>query len=179
MSLSTLTLAAAETVEHSNPLVPETPELIWGAISFLILLLLVAKFIFPTITKTLDERTKNIEGKLEEAERQRAAAQDLLRQYEVKLNEARDEAQRIVEQARGNADRLEEELRGKAEEQARRIVERAQETINAERDRALASLRGEVGQLAVDLAAKVVGNSLDRDRQLGLVDQYIAELQST
>ena len=99
-------------------------------------------------------------------------------EYDLKLKEAHVESQRILDQARANASRLEAELRAKAEEQSQRIIERAQETINAERDRALQSLRGEVGGLAVDLATRVVGESLDRERQLRLVDQYINDLAS-
>jgi F-type H+-transporting ATPase subunit b len=176
--LSPAVLAAAETTEHANPLVPEWNELFWSIVSFLVLLLLVAKYVFPRIRKVFSERSANIEGKLELAENERQQANQLLAAYENKLKEANTEAARILEQARANADRLETELRAKAEEQAQRIVERAQETINAERERALQSLRSEVGGLAVDLAERVVSDSLDRDRQLRLVDQYIKDLPS-
>jgi F-type H+-transporting ATPase subunit b len=177
--LSTAVLAAAEhatTPEHSNPLIPEWNELFWSIVSFLVLLALVAKYVFPRIRKVFAERSANIEGKLELAENERQQANALLAAYENKLKEANAEAARILEQARSNADRLEGELRVKAEEQAQRIVDRAQETINAERERALQSLRTEVGGLAVDLAERVVAESLDRDRQLRLVDQYIKDL---
>lgn len=170
---------AAEAVEHSNPLIPETNELIWGAVCFVLLFVLIGRKVFPVINKTFSERTANIEGKLDQAERERQEAQDLLKQYQQKLDEAHSEVRRLLDQARSNADRLEAELRAKAEDQARRIVERAQETIAVERDRALQSLRQEVGGLAVDLATRVVGESLDRDRQLRLVDQYLTDLESS
>jgi F-type H+-transporting ATPase subunit b len=176
VSFPSVGLLAAEA--HSNPLIPESNELIWGTVSFLVLLVLVGKFVFPTIDKTFKDRTANIEGKLDRAEKERQDAQDLLEQYKRKLDEAHAEAQRIVDQARSNADRLEAELRVKAEEEAQRIVERARAAVGAERERAIAELRGEVGSLAVDLASRVVGESLDRDRHLHLVDQYINELQS-
>lgn len=178
MALAPAVLLAATEAEEHNPLLPETNELIYGALAFLVLLLIMSKVAFPSIQRTLTERSNNIEGKLEEAERQRQEAQRLLTEYRAKLDEAHAEARRLVEQARANADRLETELRAQAEDQARRIVERAQDTINAERERAVQSLRGEVGGLAVDLAARIVNESLDRDRQLRLVDQYLAELES-
>jgi F-type H+-transporting ATPase subunit b len=169
-------LAAA--AADKSPLIPESNELIWGLVSFVLLFAVLSKVAFPSMNKALKERTANIEGKLDYAEHQKQEAAALLRQYEQKLNEATAESQRILDQARANADKLETELRVKAEDQARRIVERAQETIQAERDRAVQSLRAEVGGLAVDLATRVVGESLDRDRQLRLVDQYINELTS-
>jgi F-type H+-transporting ATPase subunit b len=174
-----LLAATEEASEHTNPLIPETNELIWGAVCFVVLLILIGKFVFPSINAMFAERRTNIEGKLDQAELDRQQAQQLLKEYQAKLDEAHAETRRLLDQARANADRLEGELRVKAEDQARRIVERAQETINVERDRALQSLRQEVGGLAVDLASRVVGESLDRDRQLRLIDQYLTELEST
>ncbi len=179
MSLTLSAVLAATGTEHSNPLIPEQNELVWGTISFLVFLAIMSKLVFPRVNASLAERSKNIEGKLDKAEQDRLKAQELLRQYEQKLDEATAESQRIIEHARTNAQRLEAELRQQAEQQAQRIVERAQETIRAERDRALAGLRAEVGSLAVDLASRVVSDSLDYDRQLRLVDQYINELQSS
>lgn len=171
-------IVAAEESAHSNPLVPEVNELVWGLVSFIVLFAVLAKVAFPSLQRTLAERTASIEGKLDRAERERAEAAELLASYQQQLKDAQSQARHILEDARRNAERLESELRAKAEEQARRIVERAQETIQAERDRALQSLRSEVGGLAVDLASRVVGESLDRDRHLRLVDQYIQELDA-
>jgi F-type H+-transporting ATPase subunit b len=177
-ALSTFVFAAAEEGAHSNPLVPEVNELIWGLVSFVILFAVLAKVAFPSLQRTLAERTASIEGKLEQAERERVEAAKLLSDYQQQLRDAQGQARQILEDARRNAERLDAELRAKSEEQARRIVERAQETIQAERDRALQTLRAEVGGMAVDLASKVVGESLDRDRHLRLVDQYIQELDA-
>lgn len=176
--LPTLLAAASGGAEGEahNPLLPATAELIWGSIAFLLLFLVLRKFAFPTVIKTLEERTASIEGKLEQAERDRAEAEELLRAYRHQLAEADAEAARIIASARTNADRLEAELRQKAEEHASRIVERAEQTIRAERDRAIQQLRNEVGTLAVDLASRIVGETLDRDRHLRLVDRYIDEM---
>lgn len=172
-------LAATEHAsgEHTNPLVPEANELIWGTVAFVLLFIVLSKFVFPKLNKALADRTANIEGKLDLAEKQRQEADALVRSYQQKIDEANAEAARIIENARGNADRLEAELRAKAEEQARRIVERANESIETERQRAMQSLQAEVGGMVVDLTTRIVGESLDGDRQLRLVDQYITELQ--
>ena len=57
------------------------------------------------------------------------------------------------------------------------MIERAREDIAGERERAIAEIRREVGSLAVDLAGRVIGDTLDRERQLSLVDRYIEELR--
>jgi F-type H+-transporting ATPase subunit b len=170
-------LLAQETAqEERNPILPAPNELIWGAVAFAILLFLMYRTVFPQVTKLYQERRSNIEGKLEEAESERDEAEQLLQRYRERLAAAEDETQRILEEARANAERIRRDLLAKADADAERRLERATETIRAERDQAIRQLRGEVGTLAVELATKVVGDSLDRDRQLRLVDQYIDQL---
>jgi len=170
-----LVLAAAEG-ESQNPVLPATSELIWGAISFFLLLFVVIKLVWPSIDEAYRNRTANIEGKLKTAENEREEAAQLLEEYRRRLAAAEEETQRIIEEARGAAERLRREIRGKAEGEAERELERARQAIRSERDQAMRDLRREVGTLAVDLAARVLDNSLDRERQLRLVDQYIQEI---
>ena len=168
---------AQEAAEHEqSPILPAANELIWGTVAFLILLFLMYRTVFPSINKAYKDRRENIEGKLEQAEKDREEAEGLLEQYRRRLGEAEDETQRILEQARADAERVRRELLAKAETDAGRELERARQAIRAERDQAILQLRNEVGTLAVELATRVVGDSLDRDRQLRLVDEYIDEL---
>jgi F-type H+-transporting ATPase subunit b len=170
-------LLAQETAqEERNPILPAPNELIWGAVAFAILLFLMYRTVFPQVTKMYQDRRANIEGKLEEAEKERDEAEQLLQKYRERLAAAEDETRRILEEARANAERVRKDLLAKADADAERRLERATETIRAERDQAIRQLRGEVGTLAVELATRVVGDSLDRDRQLRLVDQYIDQL---
>ena len=169
-------LAQEAAGESRNPIFPATNELIWGTIAFLILLFLMYRTVFPSINQALKDRRANIEGKLEQAERERSEADELLEQYRRRLRDAEDETQRILDEARHNAERVRRELLAKAETDAGRELDRARQAIRAERDQAIRQLRNEVGTLAVELATRVVGDSLDRDRQLRLIDQYIDEL---
>jgi F-type H+-transporting ATPase subunit b len=169
-------LAQEAAEEEPSPIFPATNELIWGTIAFLILLFLMYRTVFPSINRAYKDRRANIEGKLEQAERDRDEAEQLLEQYRRRLRDAEDETQRILEEARGNAERVRRELLSKAEADAGRELDRARQAIRAERDQAIRQLRNEVGTLAVELATRVVGDSLDRDRQLRLVDEYIDQL---
>jgi len=162
--------------EGRNPIFPAVNELVWGTIAFLILLFLMYRTVFPSINQAFKDRRANIEGKLEQAERERNEATELLEQYRRRLRDAEDETQRILNEARSNAERVRRELLAKAETDAGRELDRARQAIRAERDQAIRQLRNEVGTLAIELATRVVGDSLDRERQLRLVDQYIDEL---
>jgi F-type H+-transporting ATPase subunit b len=174
--LAIAAVLAAE--DNSNPVVPNLSEFIVGGLAFLILLVLLQRTAFPQVTKLLRDRSENIEGKLQKAERERADAERLLEQYRDKLAAAEDETRRILEEARSNAERVRRELLAKAESDAGRELERAREAIRSERDQAIRQLRGEVGNLAVELATRVVGESLDRDRQLRLIDRYIDDVSN-
>ena len=170
-------ILAQEAAEHEqSPILPAWNELIWGTIAFLILLFLMYRTVWPSVNQAYKDRRANIEGKLEQAEREREEAEQLLEQYRRRLRDAEDETQRMLEEARHNAERVRRDLLAKAEADAGRELDRARQAIRAERDQAIRQLRNEVGTLAVELATRVVGDSLDRDRQLRLVDQYIDEL---
>lgn len=175
-------LAAEEPVggegaaEEHNPLLPETDELIYGSVAFILVFLVLAKFAFPRISKLLEERGERIQGEMQQAEQARAEADRILEQYRAQLANAREEANRIIDEGRQTADALRRDLTEKAERDAQAIVARAQDEIRAERERAFNDLRQQVGELSVELATRVVGESLDRERQLRLVDQYIDDL---
>ena len=174
MHVAIAAVLAAE--DNSNPVVPNLSEFIVGGLAFLILLTILYRTAFPQITRTLRERSENIEGKLQRAERDRDEAERLLQQYRDRLAGAEDETQRILEEARANAERVRRELLAKAEADAGRELERARQAIRSERDQAIQALRREVGGLAVELATRVVGDSLDRERQLRLIDSYIEDV---
>jgi F-type H+-transporting ATPase subunit b len=168
---------AQEAAEHEqSPIFPAINELIWGTLAFLILVFLMYRTVWPSVDKAFKDRRANIEGKLEQAEKDREEAEQLLEQYRRRLRDAEDETKQILDEARTNADRVRRELLAKAETDAGRELDRARQAIRAERDQAIRQLRNEVGTLAVELATRVVGDSLDRDRQLRLIDEYIDEL---
>jgi F-type H+-transporting ATPase subunit b len=175
-----LLVLAQETAEHAeeapNPILPETVELIVGGIVFLIVFAVIAKFAFPQLNKMLTTRTEKIQGDLEKADETRRTAEQELAEYRQQLAGAREEANRIIEEARKTADGLRRDLQAKAEEEAQSTVARAQEEIRAERDRVFQELRAQVGQIAVDLAGRVVGRSLDAKTHERLIDEYIDDV---
>ena len=174
--LSAGTLLAAE--GEPSPLLPHTSELIVGLVAFTLLFLFLRAKVFPVFERTFADRAQAIQGAIAQAERDRAEAQRLLAQYQQQLAQARDEAARIRTEAQSQRAEIVEEARGEARVEAQRIVESAQAQIASERATALAELRREVGTLAVDLASRIVGESLQDDaRQRGTVDRYLTDLE--
>jgi F-type H+-transporting ATPase subunit b len=165
--------------EEHNPILPEPGELIFGALAFLLVFWVLARYAFPRLNEAMKARTEKIQGDLEKAEGARSEAESALKSYEEQLREARAEAGRIIDDARKTAEKMRQDLLAKAEDEARQVVSKAQEEIQGERERAFQELRRQVGELTVDLAERVVGENLNKERQLKLVDGYIEELAGT
>jgi len=163
-----------------NPLVPNWTEVIVGGIAFFIVFGVLYKVLMPRIMATLEARTDAIEGGLQRADEAQAEANRLVDQYKAQLAEARHEAARLREESREEGARIIAELREQGEVERRRIVEAGHTQIEADRQQAFSSLRSEVGALAVELASKIVGESLaDEARQSRVVDRFLAELDSS
>jgi F-type H+-transporting ATPase subunit b len=168
----------ADSTASTNPLLPSWPEFIIGTILFVLVFGVLAKLLLPRIQQTLAERTEMIEGGLARSEEAQAEAKQLLDRYREQLAEARHEAARLREEAREQGAQIIAEMREQAQAEARRVTEAAQAQIEAERQQALTTLRTEVGTLAVELASRIVGESLTEEaRQRRLVDRFLGELE--
>jgi F-type H+-transporting ATPase subunit b len=174
--LHLIVVAAEAATEEKNPILPDVAELLYGALAFIIVFAVLAKFAFPALNKMLQERSAKIQGNIDGAEQARMTAEQELAEYRSQLAGARDESNRIIEEARRTADQLRRDLQAKAEQEAQATVARAQEEIRAERDRVFQDLRAQVGVIAVDLAGRVVGESLDPAAHQRLVDDYIEQV---
>ena len=173
-----MTYLLAASSGSQDPLVPSLTELIIGAVAFLIVFGALGRIAIPRAQKMLQERTNQIEGGLDRAEKAQAEAQRLLEQYRQQLAEARHEAARLREEAREQGAQIIAEMREEAQAEARRITDAANAQIEAERQQALIALRTEVGTLATDLASRIVGESLtDEARQSRVVDRFLDDLQ--
>ena len=177
LSTGSVELLAAE--EEFNPLLPHTAEIIVGAVAFLLLFLFLRKAVFPMFEKAYAARTEAIEGGIAKAEQAQAEAAAALEQYKAQLAEARSEAARIRDEARAEGKQIVDQLTAEARESASRITAQSEAALAAQRQQVVASLRTEIGTLAVQLAERVVGESLaDDERARRVVDRFLADLDS-
>jgi F-type H+-transporting ATPase subunit b len=171
-------ILAAES-EHS-PINPLWQELVLGVIAFAIVCYVLMKFVFPRMEETFRARVDAIEGGIKRAEEAQAEANQLLEQYRAQLAEARTEAARIRDEARADAEGIRQDVLATAREESERIISAGRDQLAAQRESIVRDLRAEVGSLAVDLAGRIVGESLaDEARNRGTVDRFISELGGT
>ena len=170
-----LAAEGGETVH--NPIIPIWEEVVVGTVAFAVLCYVLMKFVFPVMEKTFAARVDAIEGGIKRAEAAQAEANELLEQYRAQLSEARTEAARIRDEARADAEGIRQDVLAKAREESDRIIAAGRDQLAAQRESIVRDLRAEVGTLAVDLASKIVGESLaDEARSRGTVDRFIEEL---
>jgi len=158
-----------------NPVVPDVSEMVWGAIAFFVLFLLMWAVLLPPIKKAMRQREEQVRTDEEAAERAQVEAEQVRRDYDATLAEARAEASRIVDEARAAAEaaRAEQIKAVEAEIAAQRQASLAE--IEGLRQAAIGQLRGEVGGIAVAAASKVVQKPLDTSTNQSVVDEYVTQ----
>ena len=166
----------------AQPAAEEAPgfqiNLFWvivSAANFIVFFLIVRALAFSGLTKTLDERRARIEQGLKDAEQARRDREAAEQERLAALQEARREANEIINRAQRVASETRERDIAATREELDRMREAAAAEIEAEKQRAIAELRGEVTDLALAAAERVVGESMTDERQRKLVADFLAE----
>lgn len=161
-----------------NPLLRPDPGLfVWTIITFLILLMVLAKFGWGPLLKALESRQQSIRQALDDAQR---ATQELerLEQESVQITrKARAEAEAIIAATRTDAERLREEIRQKARAEADGIVRNAERQIQLETARALQQIRGEAVDLSLQIASKILQRNLSKEDNERLIQDALKQVE--
>jgi F-type H+-transporting ATPase subunit b len=162
--------------EAPSPILPPLNEIIWGAISFVAVFLLLWKFGWPGIKAGMNARTERIKSDLDQAEAARTEAEGVLTEYQAQVADAKGEAARIIEDARQTADAMKRDLQAQAEADIAAQRSKAASDIEAAKAQALADLRGEVATIAIGAAERVVERNLDPETNKALVESFIDQV---
>jgi F-type H+-transporting ATPase subunit b len=174
-----ITAAGGDAPEGAGILFPASYDLIWGGLSFLIVLVLFWKFVLPRMKKVLAERTEMIEGGIARAEAAQAEAEKAREQYTAALTQAREEAAAIRAQAQSDRAAIVDEARTEARNAAAAVTAQAEAAMAAERAQVSAALTRQVGEVAVTLASKIVGQTLADDARVrATVDEFLDTLEA-
>lgn len=140
----------------------------------------VWRFVVPPIQRAVSERQELIRAQFEEARQARERAEAAEADYQRSLAEARAQAAQIREEARANGRQVVEDARAKAQAEADRELVHGRQHLTTERDSLVRDLRAGVGELAVDLASRIVGESLaDEVRAAGWVEEFLSQADAS
>jgi F-type H+-transporting ATPase subunit b len=157
---------------------PNTSLIFWEIITFAILLFLLYRYVYPPIRDQIQRRQSEIELAIDEAQKTRSEARELLAEYRRQIDEARGEARQILDEARKQGEAARERAKREAREEGERIIQRAREEIERERDAALRELRREVADMVIVATERVIGHELDREEHERLISDALDSLEA-
>jgi F-type H+-transporting ATPase subunit b len=149
---------------------------VFYTLNFLLLLFLLQQFLFKPVLTALHNRESRIRESIENAELVKQQVARAQQDYEVRLNEARQEAARILAQANDRAKTVEQEIVANARQEAERIQVEARQQIQQEREQLLRGLQAQLGNLVIQTASTVVGQELNSRGHERLIQEAIADL---
>ena len=172
--------AASEGGEESgNMLLPETSDLVWGTVAFVIIAVVLLRYALPRFTKVLDERTRRIEEGLELADKAKEDQSNAELKAARLVEDARRDAAKIREDAQVQAQEIVAAAREAAQGEAGKALDAAERQIQADKQAAQISLRTDVGLLASSLAEKIVGEQLkDTELSARVIDRFLDDLEA-
>jgi F-type H+-transporting ATPase subunit b len=150
--------------------------IVWTIVTFVLLVAVLSKYAWKPLLQALHEREEKIRSALEQAEKARAEAAELLKQNERNMARAEEEYQKAIREGKALAEKLKEEIVNKAKQQAQRELQMAKEEIQRDIDAAKQQLRSEVAELAIRAAEKILDETLDQQKHKKLVDNFLNQL---
>ena len=155
---------------------PNLGLMIWTLLVFGITMYVLSKLAFPRIQEALDKRANAIRESIEQAEKTRKEADEVLQEYRARLREAREQADEIVARARKAAESAKAQAVEEGRDKREELLAAARRDIEAETRRSLERIRKEVADLTVLTTEKVTRKSLTGDDQRRLIDEALAEV---
>lgn len=177
VALATPVVALAEeSAVGPDILIPKPAELIPALIAFIIILLVLAKLVWPSVLDMMEKRQQKIQDDLDAAERSKIQAAEEAKSYEAKILDAHHEADAIVAKAKKEAEEVRSAVLAKAQREAADIIAKAHGAVDSERHKAMIELSSSVVDLSVEIASKIIGNDLSVEEQRKLAEKYLAEV---
>ena len=167
---------AEESAVGPDILIRTLAEFIPALIAFLVILLILAKLVWPPVLDMMEKRQQKIQDDLDAAERSKVQAAEEARSYEAKILDAHHEADASVAKAKKEAEEVRSAVLAKAQREAADIIAKAHGAVDSERHKAMIELSSSVVDLSVEIASKIIGNNLPVEEQRKLAEKYLAEV---
>jgi F-type H+-transporting ATPase subunit b len=159
-----------------NLILPDPGTILWTIITFVVLMFLLSRFAWKPLLALLDERERSVREALEAARKARAEADETLRKNQEFLAGARRETAALLEQGKRESETLRADLLAQARKEAQDLVEQGKRQIGYEQKQAIEQLKGQVADLAIGAAERLINRELDDAAHRELVADYVKSL---
>jgi F-type H+-transporting ATPase subunit b len=174
--IQTAQIAPEESTQSGDLLSPNGGLMFWTLITFVIVLIVLARLVFPKITAAVEAREKALEDAIEGAKRDREAAAQALAEQQRQIEAARNEAQKIISESRQVGEKVRAQMIEETQQQQQQLLERARREIEQEKERAIAEMRREAVELAIAGASKVIEQNLDDASNRKIVETFLSSI---
>ncbi|MGJ7031252.1 F0F1 ATP synthase subunit B [Niabella hirudinis] len=159
-------------------LTPDLGYFFWIFVAFVVVFLVLKKFAWKPIIKSLNEREQNIAGAIASAEKVKAEMAQLQSENESLLAKAREERAQLLKEARETKDKIVNEAKEQAKAEASKIIADAQQAINAQKMAALTDVKNEVGKMVIEVSEKVLKQQLaGQDKQEAYINSLVNSIK--
>jgi len=169
-------VAPEESGQSGDLLSPNGGLMFWTLVTFVILLIILGRLVFPKITAAVEAREKALEEAIEGAKRDREAAAQALAEQQRQIEAARNDAQRIIAEGRQTGEKVRAQMIEETHTQQQQMLERARREIEQEKERAIAEMRREAVDLAIAGASKVIEKNLDDQSNRKIVESFLSSI---
>ena len=162
-----------------NSLVKLDPGLyVWTIVTFILVFFTLSKFAWKPLLELLDKRQASIDQSLEAAQKAREELENVNKESESILNEARTEAQSIMSDAKATAEKMKDDIVDKANENAQTQLEKAKDQIIAEKDKALTEVRQKVVDMSLAVAEKIIKKNISTEDNESIINDSIEKIDN-
>ena len=147
--------------------------LIAQLLNLFIQVMLIKKFLFKPVKEVLAKRKAAADAEIADATKAKEEAESLKSEYEESMKQARDKANDILNTAQKSASQQSEEIIREANAQAVSIKAKAERDIEQERRKAVNEIKDEIGDMAMEIAGKVIGREINSSDHEKLIDDFI------
>ena len=144
-------------------------------LNLVIFFVLMRVFLFKPVMKVMEKRKEMINKQFQEADDAKAQAEELKKQYEDKIDTINDESQRIIGEAKENAKAEYSKIIERAESDADKLLDEAKKQAVLERENEMRAARENIAELAMEVAAKVVGANVSDKTNSDIFDEFLNE----
>lgn len=150
--------------------------LVFQILNFLILLFFISKFLFKPVNKMFEKRKNEIEDNIIKTQIEKAAAEDLKKEYEERIILAKKEADDILQRSTKVANDKSEMIIKEAKEKAKNIEQKSLSEIETQKQNALNEIKSQISTISVLMASKIINKNLNEADQDGLINEFIESL---
>ncbi|MDI3535062.1 MAG: F-type H+-transporting ATPase subunit b [Thermosediminibacterales bacterium] len=147
-------------------------------INFIILYLIMRKFLFKPVTGFMEDRTRKIEDKIKKAELKQKEGEELKRSYEEKISNIKDEAEKLLKETVEKGEKKGAEIIKKAKEESKTILQKAMQEIRREKIKSLRESREQIAELTIAAASHIIERNLNEKDQRRLIGQFIEKVEN-